>query len=80
MTKSEFIFVVVRLSGAVLVAHATWATLGLLSGLYFASTVPPSVTVPLIWDSTIRALIELTVGFYLILDGRLLYFILDRER
>ena len=83
MTKSEFIYVVVRMSGAVIVAHAAWASLGFVSGLLMLSTHPAassSLTVPFVGDSVIRILFEVAVGFYLLLDGRLLYFILNRER
>ena len=81
MTKSEFIHVIVRLLGVLLLAYAVWSFVGFMSGLALIPGTPasPRMTAAFVLDAILRITIEFGVGLYLIVDGRVLHGILNRE-
>jgi hypothetical protein len=81
MKKSQFVYVIVRLIGVSFLAYTVITVLNVSSSLVVLSTTPAgnSFAGPLLLDLVIRALVGLVIGFYLIIDGKLLFSILDRE-
>lgn len=81
MKKSQFVYVIVRLIGVSFLAYTAITVLNVSSSLVVLSTTPSgnSFAGPLLLDLVIRALVGLVIGFYLIIDGKLLFSILDRE-
>ncbi len=81
MNKSQFVSVIVRLIGVAFLAHAAFALLNIGSGLVLLAGFPSgnSFTAPFLLDAIVRVLGGLIIGLYLIIDGSLLFSILDRE-
>jgi hypothetical protein len=81
MKKSQFVYVIVRLIGVSFLAYTAITVLNVSSSLVVLSTTPAgnSFAGSLLLDLVIRALVGLVIGFYLIIDGKLLFSILDRE-
>jgi hypothetical protein len=81
MNKSQFVYVVVRLIGLACLAFAAACVLNLTSSLVLLSSSPArnSFATPVLVDLIIRMLAGLVIGLYLVIDGKLVYSILDRE-
>ena len=81
MTKLEFIHVIVRLIGILLLGYTLLTIVNLIMGLMLLSNAPPSPSLarPLVIDSIVRITIGLVGGLYLIVDGGLLISVLNRE-
>ena len=84
MTKTELIYVVIRLCGAVCLALAVWFSLNLVYNsltVIFMPRVPMdtgSVIAPVVIDLVLRITVLALVGLYLLRNGRLLFNLLDR--
>jgi len=81
MNKSQFVYVIVRLIGLAFLAYAAVCVLNLTSSVVLLSSSPGrnSFATPVLVDLIIRTLAGLAIGLYLIIDGKFVYSILDRE-
>ena len=81
MTKSEFINVIIRLIGVICLAYAALSVVKMISGLVLLSGGPeaPSLARTFVVDSILRITASLGLGLYLIIDGGLVFSILNRE-
>jgi len=81
MTKSEFIWIIVRLIGVVFISIALWSFFSFISNLSLLSSMPtvPKGVGSIVMDAIIRITVFVVAGGYLIVDGSLLFGILDRE-
>lgn len=82
MSKYQFIQVIVRLIGFVLLALSAWSMVGFLSSLVLISKMPAgatSMTGPVVIDAVMKITLEFVVGLYLVIDGSVLFHILNRE-
>jgi hypothetical protein len=81
MNKSQFVYVIVRLIGLAFLAYAAVCVLNLTSNVVLLSSSPGrnSFATPVLVDLIIRTLAGLAIGLYLIIDGKFVYSILDRE-
>jgi hypothetical protein len=75
MTKHEFIKVLVRAAGVILLGLAAWYTINLFGNLL---AVPFSGAEPVYIHMVVMILASLAAGVYLIKDGNILTKLLDR--
>lgn len=81
MTKREFIQVIVRMAGVILLVLGAWYSLNLLGNIIVAASLPRNSSVnmsPVFVDLSVRVAVLVAAGAYLIRDGEFFFDLLNR--
>ena len=81
MNKKEVIWLLIRIAGLYLIWQSVQSLVALSSGLVAAINTPRlwSVSAGVFFQSVLQIGLYLSLGFYMLLNGRLFYHLLSRE-